>query len=128
MNMNHGILKTNNLWRSIIFALSIAALSSFTALARISAQSSTPEATTDFTVSNGVKTIHRRVQGNDVVAVQVYFRGGSRNITEKNAGIESLLFEVAQQGTKNFPKGVINREIARMGTIIDSASGYDFSV
>jgi zinc protease len=63
-----------------------------------------------------------------VVAVQIYFRGGSRNITEKNAGIETMLFEVAQQGTKNFTKGQINREIARMGTVVDSAGGYDFSV
>jgi predicted Zn-dependent peptidase len=84
--------------------------------------------TTEFVTANGLKTIHRRIAGNDVVAVQVYFRGGTRNISEKNAGIESLLFEVAQQGTKNFNKGQINRELARMGTVIDAASGYDFSV
>jgi predicted Zn-dependent peptidase len=86
------------------------------------------DATTDFTTANGIKTIHRRVSANDVVAVQIYFRGGTRNINEKNAGVESLMFEVAQQGTKNFTKSQINREIARLGTVVDAGSGYDFSV
>ena len=84
--------------------------------------------TTDFATGNGVKTIHRMVTGNEVLAVQVYFRGGTRNISEKNAGIESVLFDVASEGTKNFSKSEINRELARMGTIIDAASGYDYSV
>src|SRR5262245_40991764 len=111
MDIKKGRLKGENLWRCIVYVLTVAALCSLTVLARIPEQSSTPDSTTDYSTANGVKTIHRRVQGNDVVAVQVYFRGGSRNINEKNAGIESVLFEVAQQGTKNFSKGVINREI-----------------
>jgi zinc protease len=86
------------------------------------------DSTQDFSIDNGIKTIHRKVTANEVVAVQIYFRGGARNINEKNAGVESLMFEVAQQGTKNFNKGQINREIARMGTVVDSGSGYDFSV
>lgn len=103
-----------------------------TALAQAAVPAKSPSAnghsTTDFVIANGLKTIHRLVQGNEVVAVQIYFRGGSRNITEKNAGIETVLFEVASQGTKNFSKSQINRELARMGTVIDSATGYDFSV
>jgi zinc protease len=86
------------------------------------------ETTTDFTTANGLKTVHRYVKGNEVVAVQIYFRGGSRNITARNAGIETLMWEVAQLGTKNFSKSVINRELARMGTIISSGGGYDYSV
>jgi len=84
--------------------------------------------TTEFVTANGLKTIHRRVTGNDVVAAQIYFRGGAGNITEKNAGVESLLFEVATEGTKNFTKSEINRELARMGTAIDGDSGYDYSL
>lgn len=102
--------------------------SSVAVLAQAAASSASPDSTSDFTIANGMKTIHRRITGNEVVAVQIYFRGGTRNITEKNAGIETLLFEVATQGTKNFSKGQINRELARMGTIVDAASGYDFSV
>lgn len=98
------------------------------AVAPAPAPTATSDSTTEFTLPNQIKTIHRRVEGNEVVAVQIYFRGGARNISEQNAGIESLLFEVASQGTKNFPKSEINRELARMGTVIDSAAGYDFSV
>lgn len=86
------------------------------------------DSTSEFLTANGLKAIHRQVTGNEVVAVQIYFRGGSRNISEKNAGIETLLFEVAQQGTKNYNKGQINRELASMGTVIESAGGYDYSV
>lgn len=88
----------------------------------------TVDPTTDFTLPNQVKTIHRQVDGNEVVAVQIFFRGGARNITAQNAGIEELLLEVATQGTQKYSKSQINRELSRMGTVIDSAAGYDFSV
>lgn len=84
--------------------------------------------TVDFTTTNGLKAIHRQVKGNEVIAVRIYFKGGARNINEKNAGIESVLLEVAQQGTKNFPKGLLNREIARTGTVIEAAGALDYSI
>jgi zinc protease len=92
------------------------------------ARTAADDTTTDFTLANGLKVIHRFVKGNEVVAARVYFRGGARNINEKNAGIETLLFEVAQAGTKNFTKSQINRELARMGTVVNSGGGYDYSV
>jgi zinc protease len=107
-----------------IRVLGLAALLTIVSLT-VHAQS---DAITDFTTANGLKTIHKRVQGNEVVAVRVYFKGGARNITAKNAGIETLMLEVAQNGTKNLSKSQINRELARMGTILNSAGGYDFSV
>src|SRR5262245_50757375 len=98
------------------------------ALAKAVAPAQAGDATTDFTIANGIKTIHRRVTANEVVAVQIYFRGGTRNINEKNAGIETAMLEVIQQGSKNFPKSTLNRELSRMGTILDSAGSYDFSL
>ena len=114
-------------YQTVLSAWLLAALCVIGALAQ-AAQPAAASDTVEFTTANGLKTIHRRVAGNEVVAVQIYFRGGSRNISEKNAGIESLMFEAATQGTKNFPKSQLNRELARMGTVIDAASGYDFSV
>lgn len=84
--------------------------------------------TVDFTSANGLKTIHRQVKGNEVIAVRIYFKGGARNITEKNAGVEPVLLEVAQQGTRNFPKGVLNRELARTGTVVEAAGALDYSI
>jgi predicted Zn-dependent peptidase len=111
-------------------AVILNALLTFAAFAQATAPARAADsaATTEFITANGLKTIDRRVAGNEVVAVQIYFRGGTRNISAKNAGVESVLFEAAQQGTKNFSKSEINRELARMGTVIDAASGYDFSV
>jgi predicted Zn-dependent peptidase len=121
--MNH---QSRQLWRALC-ALAITALLSLSAFAQTPLPPAA-DSTADFTTANGLKAIHRRMQGNDVVAVQIYFKGGARNITAKNAGIETLMLEVAQSGTKNFPKSQINRELARMGTVVDSAGGYDYSV
>lgn len=112
--------------RALLWAMLTVVFFSLVAFGQATAP--TTDNTTEFTIANGLKTIHRRVAGNEVVAVQIYFRGGSRNISEKNAGVESLMLEVAQQGTKNFSKSQINRELARTGTVIDSAGLYDYSV
>ncbi|MCI0660422.1 MAG: insulinase family protein [Acidobacteria bacterium] len=128
MKINPGIQETVNILRRATSSLVIIALCSLTAFAQAAAPSLANETTTDFITANGLKTIHRHVPGNDVVAVQVYFRGGTRNINEKNAGIETAMLEVIQQGSKNFPKSTLNRELSRMGTILDSAGSYDFSL
>ena len=99
--------------------------------AQAAAQAAAPKPATgptEFITPNGLKIIHNRVEGNDVIAVRVYFRGGVRNFNATDAGIETLALEAAQTGTKKFSKGQINRELARMGTVIDSSAGYDFSV
>ena len=128
MKINHNSQPQKSTPRTAFNALVVMLLFAVSVFAQAAQPARTTDSTTDFVATNGLKTIHRQVAGNEVVAVQVYFRGGSRNISEKNAGIESLLFEVASQGTKNFNKGQINRELARMGTIVDAVGGYDFSV
>ncbi len=132
MKFNHCKLQMKSIWKTTAGAVVFNVLLTFVALAQAASpariSSLANGSTTDFSTANGLKTIHRRVTGNEVVAVQIYFRGGTRNISEKNAGVESMLFEVASQGTKNFSKSEINRELSRMGTVIDPASGYDFSV
>ncbi|MCI0525513.1 MAG: insulinase family protein [Acidobacteria bacterium] len=128
MKINHSSQPQKSTPRTASSALIVTLLLAASAFAQAARPARAADSTTDFATANGLKTIHRQVAGNEVVAVQVYFRGGSRNISEKNAGIESLLFEVASQGTKNFNKGQINRELARMGTLVDAVGGYDFSV
>ncbi len=114
---------------TILRALSLTLLFAALAFAQAAAPKLAPvNDTEEFTTANGLKTIHRRVQGNEVIAVRLYFKGGARNINDKNAGIEALALEVAQQGTKNFPKSQLNRELARMGTVLESAGGYDYSI
>ena len=132
MKFNHCNQYLKSFWKTTAGAVVVNVLLTVVIFAQAAAPARTTGAangsTTDFVTANGLKTIHSRVTGNEVVAVQVYFRGGTRNISEKNAGVESVLFEVASEGTKNFSKSEINRELARMGTVIDAASGYDYSV
>ena len=113
--------------RSIVFCLFIA-VASFAQTAAPAPITPPVDRTYDFTTANGLKVIHRRVSANDVVSARVYFRGGSRNITEKNAGIETLMWEVAQLGTKNYTKSQINREKDRLGTVLSTGASFDFSV
>src|SRR5499426_2525754 len=132
MKFNHCNQYMKSIWKTAAGAVAVNVLLTLSAFAQAAAPARMSVAangsTTEFVTANGLKTIHRRVTGNDVVAAQIYFRGGASNVTEKNAGVETLLFEVASEGTKNFSKSEINRELARMGTVIDGDSGYDYSI
>ena len=131
MNQNFKIRETPqnplNLWSIVFFLLTFSAVN-FAQTAAPAPIVTPVDKTYDFTTANGLKVIHRRVTANDVVSARVYFRGGSRNITEKNAGVETLMWEVAQLGTKNYTKSQINREKDRLGTVLSTGASYDFSV
>ena len=83
--------------------------------------------TTKFT-AGGIPVIFKPVRANDVVAVRLYLRGGSGNLTPANAGIEALMLEAAREGTTKYPKDALNERLVETGTAISSEAGYDFSV
>lgn len=58
--------------------------------------------TTSFQVG-GITVIHRPVWANDIVAVNLYLLGGSRQLTRGTAGIETLLLRASGYGTKHYP-------------------------
>lgn len=77
---------------------------------------------------NGLKVIHKRVTSNEVISVNLYIKGGSRNITAENAGIENLMLIVARKGgTVKFPKDTLNALLSSMGTTITSRVDFDYS-
>lgn len=76
---------------------------------------------------NGMKVLIKRRPGTPTVAAGLFFRGGSRNLTAANAGIESFALSAATEATKNFPRQKLRKEIARMGTSISAGSNYDYS-
>jgi predicted Zn-dependent peptidase len=82
---------------------------------------------TEFDV-NGLKVLIKRREGSLTVAAGLFVRGGSRNITAENAGIESLMLSVATEASTNYPRAKMRGELARMGTVIGSAVNYDYSV
>jgi zinc protease len=73
--------------------------------------------TTSFVVS-GIPVVLRRVPSNDVISANVYLLGGVRQVTEKNAGIEPFLLDVSERGTQHYPRDVLRRVMARLGTTI----------
>lgn len=81
---------------------------------------------TEFEV-NGLKVLVKRRAGSQTVAAGLFLRGGSRNVTEKNAGIEALMLDVATEASKGFPRERLRSELSRMGTIISSGANYDYS-
>jgi zinc protease len=77
---------------------------------------------------NGLKVLLKRREGSLTVAAGLFIKGGSRNITAENAGIEALMLDAATEASAAFPRDRMRDELARMGTVIGSSSNYDYSV
>jgi zinc protease len=91
----------------------------------VAAQSDT--ATTSFDV-NGLKVILRRNTANEVVTANVYLLGGTQQLTPATQGIETLLLEAAERGTKNFPREATRRVAARLGSVIGIGPSEDWTL
>ncbi len=76
----------------------------------------------------GVKVILRESNANNVVAANLYLLGGSRQVTASNAGIEALLLEVSERGTKNYPKATLRRKMSRLGSEIATVPSDDWTM
>jgi zinc protease len=77
---------------------------------------------------NGLKVIVKRRPSSPTVSVGLFTRGGVRNQTAQNAGIEGLTLSAATESSKNFPREALRREMSRMGSTIGSGISYDFGV
>ena len=84
-------------------------------------------AATKFQVA-GIPVILKPVTANDVIAVRLYIRGGSSNLTPSNAGIESFMLEAATHGTAKYTKDAFNERLTETGTSVSSDAGYDYSL
>lgn len=78
--------------------------------------------------TNGLKVLVKRREGSQTVVAGLFLRGGSRNVTAENAGIEALMLDTATEASQNFPREQYRRELARMGTNISYGINYDYSV
>ncbi|HZJ01626.1 MAG TPA: pitrilysin family protein [Gemmatimonadaceae bacterium] len=76
----------------------------------------------------GVKVILRESKANNVVAANLYLLGGARQVTAANAGIEALLLEVSERGTKNYPKATLRRKMSRLGSEIATVPSDDWTM
>lgn len=83
--------------------------------------------TTSFDVG-GIRVILRQSDANNVVAANLYLLGGSRQVTAANAGIESLLLEVSDRGTKKYPRARLRRKMSLLGSEIATAPSDDWTM
>lgn len=84
-------------------------------------------ATTSFDV-DGLRVILRQSDANNVVAANLYFLGGSRQVTRDNAGIESFLLEVSDRGTRKYPRAALRRKMSLLGSEIAVAPSDDWTM
>ena len=83
--------------------------------------------TTSFDVS-GVRVILRQNNANNVVAANLYLLGGARQVTEANAGVEPILLDVSERGTRRYPKNALRRAMSRLGSEIVVAPSADWTM
>jgi zinc protease len=77
--------------------------------------------------SNGLEVILKKITTNDIVGLKLFLKGGTRNLSEKNAGIEKLLLNTMIQASKQYPKDKLNIELAKIGAQIGTDSFFDYS-
>ncbi|HEX9960642.1 MAG TPA: pitrilysin family protein [Pyrinomonadaceae bacterium] len=77
---------------------------------------------------NGLKVLVKRRPLSPTVAAGLFIRGGVKNLTAQNAGIENFMLSAMTEGSRAFPRETLRRELARTGSSIASSAGYDFSV
>lgn len=82
---------------------------------------------TEFEV-NGLKVLVKRRPSAPTVAAGLFIRGGVRNISAQNAGIENMMLDVATEAGRKFPRDAVRREIARTGGSIGASVSNDYSV
>jgi zinc protease len=83
--------------------------------------------TTSFDVG-GIRVILRQSDANNVVAANLYLLGGSRQVTAANAGIEPLLLEISDRGTKKYPRATLRRKMSLLGSEITTAPSDDWTM
>jgi zinc protease len=76
------------------------------------------DSTTTKFMASGIPVILRRSTSAGIATADVYLLGGTREETDATAGIEPFLLDVSERGTKHFPRPVMRRVMARLGTSI----------
>jgi zinc protease len=76
---------------------------------------------------DGIRVIQRHTGSGDIVVANLYLLGGVRQVTAANAGIELVLLEASERGTRTYSKDRLRRSMAQLGTAITTHVGVDWS-
>jgi zinc protease len=92
----------------------------------LAAQQPAP-AVAKFTVA-GIPVILKPIAANEVIAVRLYLRGGSANLTPATAGIERFIGAMATQGTAKYGKDAFAARATATGVEFSAEADRDYTV
>lgn len=114
-----------------MMALTLVGATARAAEAPAAAADPAPVTDGDMTVGwvHGMQILVKRVPNAEWVAGQLYIKGGARNWTKADAGIERLaLAASAAGGTEKLDKEAFSRRLTKLGSELRAHSNEDFSV
>jgi zinc protease len=77
---------------------------------------------------DGIPVILRRNTANEVVVANLYLLGGTRQLTPQTAGIEALLLEASERGTRKFRGAAVRQRTSRLGSTISIEANDDWTM
>ncbi|MGI9139632.1 MAG: M16 family metallopeptidase [Gemmatimonadaceae bacterium] len=106
-----------------IRALAILAVGAVTVAA--SRPAAPPEDDTVAFDVEGIRVILRQTD-NNIVAANLYLLGGARQLTPQSAGVELMLLNVSERGTRSYSKEALRRQMSRLGTgiVVDAEKDW----
>jgi zinc protease len=76
-------------------------------------------------LGNGLRVLVIERHGDPVVAVMLWYRVGSRNEREHEAGVSHFLEHMMFKGSERFAKGEVDRRTTELGGSNNAFTGYD---
>ncbi|MFN2383987.1 MAG: M16 family metallopeptidase, partial [Gemmatimonadota bacterium] len=107
---------------AMIFALSLAAPA-----AAAAQQGAGGAAVSEFSAA-GIPIVYKPIEANQVIAVRLYLRGGSANLTADTAGIENFMTAAATRGTEKYTRDEFAALSAATGTAIGANANPDYTL
>ncbi len=77
---------------------------------------------------DGLKVLVKKREGSQSIVVGLFIKGGARNISTGNAGIEALMLDSASEASTSFPRAAMRKELSRLGSSITYGLNFDYSV
>ncbi len=81
----------------------------------------------DVRLDNGLRVLVKEMHTAPVASFWLWYRVGSRNEVQGITGISHWVEHMMFKGTERFPKGAIDREIARLGGTFNAMTWLDFT-
>ncbi len=119
-------MRSISIFFSFILLVGLSAFSAYAQNGKIENLAAQSALVSEFDV-NGLKIILKRRPSAPTFAAGLFIRGGARNLTVANAGIESFALNTATEAGTKYPRQALRRELSQTGTKLSAASNNDYS-